>query len=71
MAVIVEGERPRYAAALLRLLLALRREPEASVEELIQRVIEETGVEAASFRAFLAARAEIVAHVAVRGRGER
>jgi hypothetical protein len=62
-----EEEKTRYAAALLRFVLALRREPDAQFDEVFQRVVAETGVPEEQFRKFLEARAEIWSRVTTRG----
>lgn len=61
-----EEERTRYASALLRFVLALRREPEVDSEETLQRVVEETGVPEMQFRKFVEARADIWGRVTSR-----
>ena len=49
-----ETENPRHAAAVLRVVLAMKRDPRAEVDEVLARVIQETGVEPRAFRAFFA-----------------
>lgn len=62
-------DRPRLAAAMLRVVLELRREPDADLEELIARVIDETGIDAAELRRFITSHGEVMARVAGRRRG--
>ena len=61
-----EGEPARFAAAMLRLVLALKRRPEADPNEVIEQIIELTGVEPRAFRQFLAAHMEVMSRVTPR-----
>ncbi len=64
-----EGERIRYAAAMLRVVLALKRDPDGEVEEIVERVIGETGVDEVLFRSFLTSHTESMARVVSRRHG--
>jgi hypothetical protein len=56
-----EGDRAGFAAAMLRVVLALKREPNSDLEELVERAIGETGVDAGRFRRFLATHSRVMA----------
>ncbi len=69
MAQFVESENVRMQAAMLRLVMLLRREGTASAGLLVDRVARETGVDAARFRAYVIDHDKAVAEVLARSRG--
>lgn len=56
----MKGKDPRFAAVMLRVVLALKRDPEATVDSVLNRVITETGVNGAAFREFFALHMNVV-----------
>lgn len=62
-----QDARRRFAGAMLRVVLALKREPDADLEEVMQRVMSETGVDEDDFRRFLTCHAEVMTRVSGRG----
>lgn len=56
-----EGEQTRNAAAVLRVVLALKCSPKLSLEDAMAGVIRDTGVDPSAFRGFIAQHMEVIA----------